>query len=175
MPDLPGFSWMKPFLSSRDLVYIGLRDVDPGEHYILKTLGIQYFSMRDIDRLGIQRVMEETLDHLLGSNQRPLHLSFDIDAFDPSLAPATGTPVIGGLTYREGIYIAEEIHNTGLLSAMDLVEVNPILGASRAAMEATAALAVDVIASSLGQTREGSHVRLDEIPSAKEDTEQLRL
>ncbi|CAL8283822.1 unnamed protein product [Lota lota] len=175
MPDLPGFSWMKPFLSSRDLVYIGLRDVDPGEHYILKTLGIQYFSMRDIDRLGIQRVMEETLDHLLARSQRPLHLSFDIDAFDPSLAPATGTPVNGGLTYREGIYITEEIHNTGLLSAMDLVEVNPLQGSSRAAMEATAALAVDVIASSLGQSREGSHVRVDDIPSSKEDTEQLRL
>lgn len=109
--------------------------------HILKNLGIQYFSMRDIDRLGIQRVMEVTLDHLLGRyvelkhylkpyvlnkclclnvllillnrQQRPIHLSFDIDAFDPSLAPATGTPVNGGLTYREGIYITEEIHNTG--------------------------------------------------------------
>ncbi|XP_056152496.1 arginase-2, mitochondrial [Lampris incognitus] len=175
MPDIPGFSWMKPFLSSSDLVYIGLRDVDPGEHYILKNLGIQYFSMRDIDRLGIQRVMEVTLDHLLARKQRPIHLSFDIDAFDPSLAPATGTPVNGGLTYREGMYITEEIHNTGLLSAMDLVEVNPVLGASREAVEATASLAVDVIASSLGQTREGAHVPVHEIPSAKEDTEQLRL
>lgn len=174
MPDIPGFSWMKPFLCSRDLVYIGLRDVDPGEHHILKDLGIQYFTMRDIDRLGIQRVMEVTLDHLLARKQRPIHLSFDIDAFDPSLAPATGTPVNGGLTYREGIYITEEIHNTGLLSAMDLVEVNPVLGANREAMEATASLAVDVIASSLGQTREGAHVSI-EIPPVKDDTEQLRL
>ncbi|KAM7403579.1 hypothetical protein PAMA_004164 [Pampus argenteus] len=175
MPDIPGFSWMKPFLTSRDLVYIGLRDVDPGEHHILKNLGIHYFTMRDIDRLGIQRVMEVTLDHLLARKQRPIHLSFDIDAFDPSLAPATGTPVNGGLTYREGIYITEEIHNTGLLSAMDLVEVNPVLGASREAVEATASLAVDVIASSLGQTREGAHVPTDEIPSVKDDTEQLRI
>lgn len=175
VPNLPGLTWMKPFLSSRDLVYIGLRDVDPGEHHILKNLGIQYFSMRDIDRLGIQRVMEVTLDHLLGRQQRPIHLSFDIDAFDPSLAPATGTPVNGGLTYREGIYITEEIHNTGLLSAMDMVEVNPILGATPEAVEATASLAVDVIASSLGQTREGAHVSIDEIPSVKDDTEQLRL
>ncbi|XP_008311803.1 arginase-2, mitochondrial [Cynoglossus semilaevis] len=175
MPSLPGFSWMKPFLSSRDLVYIGLRDVDPGEHHILKDLGIQYFTMRDIDRLGIQRVMEATLDHLLARKQRPIHLSFDIDAFDPSLAPATGTPVNGGLTYREGIYITEEIHNTGLLSAMDLVEVNPMLGANPEAVEATASLAVDVIASSLGQTREGAHGSNMEIPSAKDDTEQLCL
>ncbi|KAG7229190.1 hypothetical protein INR49_013133 [Caranx melampygus] len=175
MPDIPGFSWTKPFLSARDLVYIGLRDVDPGEHQILKNLGIQYFTMRDIDRLGIQRVMEVTFDHLLSRKQRPIHLSFDIDAFDPSLAPATGTPVNGGLTYREGIYITEEIHNTGLLSAMDLVEVNPVLGANPEAVEATASLAVDVIASSLGQTREGAHTSIDEIPSVKEDTEQLRI
>lgn len=175
MPDIPGFSWTKPFLSSSDLVYIGLRDVDPGEYHMLKNLGIQYFTMRDIDRLGIQRVMEVTLDHLLSRKQRPIHLSFDIDAFDPSLAPATGTPVNGGLTYREGIYITEEIHNTGLLSAMDLVEVNPTLGATREAVEATASLAVDIIASSLGQTREGAPVSILEIPSVKDDTEQLRL
>ncbi|XP_062325207.1 arginase-2, mitochondrial [Osmerus eperlanus] len=175
MPQLPGFSWMKPFLAARDLVYIGLRDVDPGEHLILKNLGIQYFTMKDIDRIGIQRVMEETLDHLLTRKQRPIHLSFDIDAFDPSLAPATGTPVNGGLTYREGLYITEEIHNTGLLSVMDLVEVNPVLAASREQVEATAGLAVDVIASSLGQTREGAPLPFREIRSGKEDTEQLRL
>ncbi|XP_013885039.1 arginase-2, mitochondrial [Austrofundulus limnaeus] len=175
MPDIPGFSWTKPFLSSRDLVYIGLRDVDPGEHHILKSLGIQYFSMRDIDRLGIQRVMEVTLDHLLSRKQRPIHLSFDIDAFDPSLAPATGTAVNGGLTYREGIYLTEEIHNTGLLSAMDLVEVNPLLGANQEAVEATASLAVDVIASSLGQTREGAHASIEQMSAVKNDTEQLCL
>ncbi|XP_066550072.1 arginase-2, mitochondrial isoform X2 [Amia ocellicauda] len=165
MPAVPGFSWVKPFLSSSDLVYIGLRDVDPGEHYILKNCGIQYFTMRDIDKMGIQRVMEVTFDHLLSRKQKPIHLSFDIDAFDPALAPATGTPVNGGLTYREGIYIAEEIHNTGLLSAMDLVEVNPTLGASREAVEATASLAVDVIATSLGQSREGAHISFDKLPS----------
>uniref|UniRef100_A0A3Q4B2Y6 Arginase n=1 Tax=Mola mola TaxID=94237 RepID=A0A3Q4B2Y6_MOLML len=175
MPDIPGFSWMKPVLSSTDLVYIGLRDVDPGEYHILKNLGVHYFTMRDIDRLGIQRVMEVTLDHLLARKQRPIHLSFDIDAFDPSLAPATGTPVNGGLTYREGIYITEEIRNTGLLSVMDLVEVNPMLAANREAVEATSSLAVDVIASALGQTREGAHASIDEIPAVKEDTEQLCL
>ncbi|XP_055721579.1 arginase-2, mitochondrial [Salvelinus fontinalis] len=174
MPELPGFSWMKPFLSAKDLVYIGLRDVDPGEYDILKDLGIQYFTMRDIDRLGIQRVMEVTFDHLLSRKQRPIHLSFDIDAMDPSLAPATGTPVNGGLTYREGIWITEEIHNTGLLSVMDLVEVNPALGASREAAANTASMAVDVIASSLGQTREGGPIT-QESQTLKDDTEQLRL
>nr|XP_046223524.1 arginase-2, mitochondrial-like [Oncorhynchus gorbuscha] len=174
MPELPGFSWMKPFLSAKDLVYIGLRDVDPGEYDILKDLGVQYFTMRDLDRLGIQRVMEVTFDHLLSRMQRPIHLSFDIDAMDPSLAPATGTPVNGGLTYREGIWITEEIHNTGLLSVMDLVEVNPALGASREAVASTASMAVDVIASALGQTREGGPIT-QESQTLKDDTEQLRL
>uniref|UniRef100_A0A6Q2XL94 Arginase n=1 Tax=Esox lucius TaxID=8010 RepID=A0A6Q2XL94_ESOLU len=140
---------------------------------ILKELGIQCFTMRDIDRLGIQRVMEVTLDHLLSRKQRPIHLSFDIDAMDPSLAPATGTPVNGGLTYREGIWITEEIHNTGLLSVMDLVEVNPVLGASREAVEVTASLAVDIIASSLGQSRQGGPIA--QTQTLKDDTEQLRL
>ncbi|KAM3595241.1 uncharacterized protein V6R79_020431 [Siganus canaliculatus] len=175
MQNIPGFSWMKPFLTSRDLVYIGLRDIDRGEHHNLRNLGIQYFTMRDIDRLGIHRVMEATFDHLLARKQRPIHLSFDIDAFDPTLAPATGTPVNGGLTYREGIYITEEIHNTGLLSAMDLVEVNPLLGATREAVEATASLAVDVIASSLGQSREGASVSHVDMPPEKDNTELLRL
>ncbi|KAM5337098.1 arginase-2, mitochondrial isoform 1-T1 [Glossophaga mutica] len=189
VPQLPGFSWIRPCISSPSIVYIGLRDVDPPEHFILKNYDIQYFSMRDIDRLGIQKVMEQTFDLLIGKRQRPIHLSFDIDAFDPTLAPATGTPVVGGLTYREGMYITEEIHNTakghvvrlirdshleacldlipkyGLLSALDLVEVNPRLAASQDEAKATAGLAVDVIASSFGQTREGGHNVYDQLPT----------
>nr|XP_020655540.1 arginase-2, mitochondrial isoform X2 [Pogona vitticeps] len=180
VPQLPGFSWIKPCLSRSDIVYIGLRDVDPAEHYILKNFGIQYFSMRDVDGLGIQKVMERTFDHLLGRGQRPIHLSFDIDAFDPALAPATGTPVLGGLTYREGMYISEEIHNTGLLSAVDLVEVNPLLGASQEEVNATANLAVDVIATCFGQTREGAHIVFDGLPTPStpdesDSEEQVRI
>nr|XP_048710030.1 arginase-2, mitochondrial isoform X2 [Caretta caretta] len=145
MPLLPGFSWLKPCLSTSDIVYIGLRDVDPAEQ-----------------------------------RQRPIHLSFDIDAFDPSLAPATGTPVLGGLTYREGMYITEEIHNTGLLSAVDLVEVNPLLGASQEEVNATASLAVDVLATCFGHTREGAHAVFDELPTPNspdesDSEEQVRI
>uniref|UniRef100_A0A8C7ENS7 Arginase n=1 Tax=Neovison vison TaxID=452646 RepID=A0A8C7ENS7_NEOVI len=174
VPQLPGFSWIKPCISSPSIVYIGLRDVDPPEHFILKNYDIQYFSMRDIDRLGIQKVMEQTFDLLIGKRQRPIHLSFDIDAFDPTLAPATGTPVAGGLTYREGMYITEEIHNTGLLSALDLVEVNPQLAASEEEAKATASLAVDVIASSFGQTREGGHIVYDQLPTPSSPDESER-
>ncbi|XP_010221156.1 PREDICTED: arginase-2, mitochondrial [Tinamus guttatus] len=142
--------------------------------YILKNYDIQYFSMREIDRLGIQKVMERTFEQLMGRRQRPIHLSFDIDAFDPSLAPATGTPVLGGLTYREGMYITEEIHNTGMLSAVDMVEVNPLLGASPEEVNATARLAVDVIAACFGQTREGAHTAFDELPTPSSPDESDR-
>ncbi|XP_053553813.1 arginase-2, mitochondrial [Bombina bombina] len=180
VPPIPGFSWTKPCLSRSDIVYIGLRDIDPAEHFILKNYGISYFSMRHIDCMGIQKVMERALDQLVGRRQRPIHLSFDIDAFDPTLAPATGTPVIGGLTYREGVYITEEIHNTGLLSAMDLVEVNPVLATNTEEVKATASLAVDVIAFSLGQTREGAHNIIDELPTPSisyesDNEEQVRI
>uniref|UniRef100_A0A8C5R5U6 Arginase n=1 Tax=Leptobrachium leishanense TaxID=445787 RepID=A0A8C5R5U6_9ANUR len=165
VPPIPGFSWTKPCLSRADIVYIGLRDLDPAEQFILKKYNITYYSMRHIDCIGINKVMERTTDLLLGRRQRPIHLSFDIDAFDPMLAPATGTPVMGGLTYREGLYITEEIHNTGMLSAMDLVEVNPLLGATSDEVKATASLAVDVITSCMGRTREGDHIIVDELPT----------
>ncbi|CAN0398937.1 arginase, hepatic-like [Lampetra fluviatilis] len=157
VPAVPGLSWVSPCLTVQDIVYIGLRDIDPGEHYILKNYGMQYFSMRHVDRLGIRKVMEMSLEFLNPRGRRPIHLSYDIDAFDPSLAPATGTPVLGGLTYREGLYIAEEVHNSGCLSAMDLVEVNPLLGASTDAVNATVQLGLEVVLSCLGRAREGSY------------------
>ncbi|MGH0141383.1 UNVERIFIED_CONTAM: hypothetical protein FKN15_073636 [Acipenser sinensis] len=92
----------------------------------------------------------------LGAVKRPIHLSYDIDALDPSVAPATGTPAIGGLTYREGIYVAEEIGKTGLLSAVDLVEVNPSRGKTEEEIRSTVNAAVSVVLSCFGQAREGS-------------------
>ncbi|KAM5129243.1 arginase-2, mitochondrial isoform 1-T1 [Mantella aurantiaca] len=180
VPLVPGFSWIKPCISTSDIVYIGLRDLDAAEQFILKKYDITHYSMRQIDCIGMQKVMERSFEQLLGRRQRPIHLSFDIDAFDPSLAAATGTPVIGGLTYREGIYITEEIHNTGMLSALDLVEVNPALGASSDEVKATTNLAVDVIASSLGQTRECTQIIIEELPTPTtafetENEEQIRI
>ncbi|CAN8105497.1 unnamed protein product [Discula destructiva] len=121
------FGWLQDEnrISTRKLVYIGLRDVDAGEKRILREHGIKAFSMFDIDRHGIGRVMEMALAHI--GNDTPIHLSFDVDGLDPMWAPSTGTPVRGGLTLREGDYIAECVHETGNLIAMDLVEVNPQL------------------------------------------------
>ncbi|XP_056325587.1 arginase-1 [Danio aesculapii] len=157
MPRLPNFSWLKPCVAAQDVVYIGLRDVDPEEHYILKYLGIKTFSMTEVDRLGIAKVMEQTCDHMFSKVKKPIHLSFDIDALDPSVSPATGTPVAGGLTYREGIYITEHVCQTGLLSAVDMVEVNPKLGKTADEIKSTVNAAVDLLLGCFGRVREGSH------------------
>jgi len=87
------FSWVKPVLSPERLVYIGLRDVDPGEKQILRDNKIKSFSMHEVDKYGIGRVVEMALDHVNPKRDRPIHLSFDVDALDPSVAPSTGTPV----------------------------------------------------------------------------------
>ncbi|KAI4895366.1 hypothetical protein NFI96_015946 [Prochilodus magdalenae] len=163
IPVLPNFSWIKPCIAAKDIVYIGLRDVDPEEHYILKYLGIKTFSMTEVDHLGIAKVMEQTCDHIFSKQvplvqvKKPIHLSYDIDALDPSVTPATGTPVVGGLTYREGVYITEHICETGLLSAVDIVEVNPKRGRTEDEVRSTVNTAVDLVLGCFGRVREGSH------------------
>lgn len=121
------FGWLEADqkISPAKLVYIGLRDVDRGEKKILRENNIKAFSMHDIDRHGIGKVMDMALGWI--GQDTPIHLSFDVDALDPMWAPSTGTPVRGGLTLREGDFIAECVHGTGSLVALDLVEVNPSL------------------------------------------------
>ncbi|KAF2845184.1 Ureohydrolase [Plenodomus tracheiphilus IPT5] len=121
------FGWIKDEhkLSLKKLVYIGLRDIDRGEKKILREHGIKAFSMHDIDRHGIGKIMDMALGWI--GSDTPIHLSFDVDALDPMWAPSTGTPVRGGLTLREGDFIAECVAETGSLIALDLVEVNPSL------------------------------------------------
>ncbi|KAM9832624.1 arginase-1 [Neosynchiropus ocellatus] len=157
IPALPNFSWVQPCVSAQNLIYIGLRDVDPEEHFILKYLGVKIFSMSDVDRLGVSRVMEETCDHVSVRVKKPIHLSYDIDAIDPSITPATGTPVVGGLSYREGVYISEQLCQTGLLSGVDMVEVNPRRGRSDREIQSTVTTAKHLLLACLGRRREGSH------------------
>ncbi|KAK9767136.1 Arginase, catabolizes arginine to ornithine and urea [Basidiobolus ranarum] len=126
--ETPEFEWVKPCLSTERLVYIGLRDVDTAEKKILKKHNIKAFSMHEVDKYGIGQIVEMALDHVNPNRDRPIHLSFDVDALDPSVAPSTGTPVRGGLTFREGHYICEALYETGCLVATDIVEVNPSLG-----------------------------------------------
>ncbi|CAG5104185.1 Oidioi.mRNA.OKI2018_I69.chr1.g1134.t1.cds [Oikopleura dioica] len=124
---LPGFEWCDSQIAAKDIAFIGLRDVDPTELDIIKNHGIKAFDMNDIDRLGISRVLSECLDSTDPNGTRDIHLSFDVDALDPSLTPATGTPVRGGLFKEEGEFICSELARTGRLLAVDMVEVNPLL------------------------------------------------
>lgn len=152
----PYKSWIpNPSVNSPNrLVYIGLRDIDEGERKILKDLNIKAFSMHHVDKYGIGKVVEMALDHINGHTSRrdrPIHLSFDVDAMDPTVAPSTGTPVRGGLTFREGHYICEAIAETGALVAMDMVEVNPALE-DHVAAENTVAVGCSLVRSALGET-----------------------
>ncbi|KAJ7632986.1 Ureohydrolase [Roridomyces roridus] len=147
---VPEFSWVKPALKPERLVYIGLRDIDAGEKRILKENNIKAFSMHEVDKYGIGRVVEMALDHVNPKRAYPIHLSFDVDALDPSVAPSTGTPVRGGLTFREGHYICEAIWETGLLVALDLMEVNPSL-ADAASVQQTVTVGCSLVRAALGK------------------------
>jgi len=130
---------------AEDVVLIGVRQLDPLEREALRAAQVRVFSMRDIDQKGIHVVMQEALALL--SHTTKLHLSLDMDALDPHDAPGVGTPVRGGLTYREAHYIMEEVAGSGRLGAMDVVEINPMLDVRNQ----TAITAVDLILSALGQ------------------------
>ena len=149
--NIPEFSWIKPLLKPERLVYIGLRDVDDGEKKLLKEHNIKAYSMHEVDKYGIGKVVDMALDHVNPDRSRPVHLSFDVDAMDPSVAPSTGTPVRGGLTFREGHYICEALHETGLLVAVDLMEVNPALE-NENAVKQTVSVGCSLIRSALGET-----------------------
>ncbi|PVU88069.1 hypothetical protein BB559_005711 [Furculomyces boomerangus] len=145
------FGWVVPRIKKERLVYIGLRDVDPKEAMIIRENKIKAFSMTDVDRYGIGKVVEMALDHVNPNRDLPIHLSFDVDAMDPTVTPATGTPVRGGLTFREGHYVCEAIAETNCLVSMDLVEVNPFLG-NEAERDQTVTVGCSLIRSAFGET-----------------------
>jgi arginase len=151
---IPGFEWLKdvPYLKPDSIVYVGLRDVDMAERALIQSLGIAAYTMHEIDRYGIGQVMEMALGHLLAKDpNRPLHLSYDIDAVDPMLAPATGTTVRGGLNYREAHYVAEAVAVSGNLASAEIVELNPTLSHTEGAEE-TVELGLQIITSFMGKS-----------------------
>ena len=151
---LPGLEWLAngPRLQPSQIVYVGLRDVDSAERAVIRNLGIMAFTMYDVDRYGIGHVMEMALDHLLKDDaNRPLHMSYDIDAIDPIHAPATGTTVRGGLTFREAHFVAEFAAASGNLASAEIVELNPTLSDGAGAKE-TVELGLHIVTSMLGQS-----------------------
>ena len=148
----PEFSWVPQVLKSNKLVYIGLRDVDDGEKEILRKHNIAAFSMYHVDKYGIGKVVEMALDKVNPNRDCPVHLSYDVDAIDPSFVPATGTRVEGGLSLREGLFIAEEIAQSGLLQSLDIVETNPMLAETEEHVLDTVSAACAIGRCALGQT-----------------------
>jgi arginase len=140
---LGGFS---PKVLPEHTVLIGIRNLDDREKQIVRDSRVRVFTMKDIDRGGIATITEQALA-IAGAGTAGVHVSFDLDVCDPSIAPGVGTPVKGGLDYREAHMLMEIIADSGLLRALDLVEVNPILDDRNM----TAILGSELVSSALGQ------------------------
>ncbi|GBM00812.1 Arginase-2, mitochondrial [Araneus ventricosus] len=152
---LPGFDWLNPCVNKSNVAFIGLRDIDPFEKLILTKENILHYTMRDIDKLGIFEVTNRALEAINPTGKLSLHVSFDIDSIDKMLTPSTGTPVIGGLTVREALSIAEEVSHLDCFRAIDLVEINPKLG-NKEQIENTLSIGALVLKTFLGYSRHGS-------------------
>jgi arginase len=138
-----GFS---PKVTPDRTVLIGIRNLDEREKERIRESGVHVFTMKDIDRNGIAQIVEQAIA-IAGKETAGLHVSFDMDVCDPTIAPGVGTPVKGGLDYREAHMVMEMVADSGLLRALDLVEVNPILDDRNM----TAILGAELASSALGQ------------------------
>jgi len=145
-PEFDSDAWPLPALDPRRVVLLGLRQADSGERKLLHDVGVRVFTMSEIDRIGVERAVREAIDRVAGSGF--VHVSLDMDALDPEVAPGVGTPVRGGLTYREAHLALELVAESGLAGSLEVVEVNPILDRENT----TAFTAVELMASALGAT-----------------------
>ncbi|MDW3868611.1 arginase [Staphylococcus saprophyticus] len=136
-----------PKVKPENIVLIGMRDLDVGERQYIKDNNIKTYTMAEVDRYGIKQVIKETIDYLKEKTDG-IHLSLDVDALDPVETPGTGTRVLGGLTYRESHFALEFLHNSNLVTSMDLVEVNPLIDHNND----TAEQAVGLVGSFFGET-----------------------
>jgi arginase len=143
----PAFSrdgWPLPAVQPGRAALVGVRSLDQGERELLSRLDALVFTMSDLDRMGVEPVMTQALRHVAGPNF--VHVSLDMDVVDPEVAPGVGTPVRGGLSYREAHLAMELIAESGQLGSLEVVEVNPVLDRENQ----TAEMAVELIASGLG-------------------------
>jgi arginase len=145
-PDLVKLGGRSPKVHARNVVMIGIRDLDPGERDYLKKCGVTVYTMRDLDERGMRDVVDEAI-RLASDGTAGIHLSFDLDVVDPEDAPGTGTPVWGGITYREAHLAMEMLNDRAEIVAIDLVEVNPVLDTQNM----TGILAAELAQSVLGK------------------------
>lgn len=145
--ELTGINGYEKKVKNEHVVIVGARSIDPEERDLLKQHGITCFTMHEIDKMGIAKVMEEAI-RIAGEGTDGIHLSLDLDSIDPDMCPGVGTPVLGGVTYREGHLAMEMLFQSGKVVSCDLVEVNPILDEGNK----TARTAVDLVCSLLGES-----------------------
>ena len=136
----------RPKIDPRNVAIVGLRDVDRTEVPHVRGAGVTAFTMREIDERGLRAVMTEAIQRA-SDGTSGFHVSFDMDAVDPAEAPGVGTPVHGGLTYREAHLAMEILCDSGKLAGMEIVEVNPVLDIANQ----TAKLGVELVISALGK------------------------
>jgi arginase len=137
-------AWSLPAVDPARTVLLGTRLLDPGEREAAREHGLRVITMSEIDRIGIERAVREALERVGGDGF--VHVSLDMDVVDPEEAPGVGTPLRGGLSYREAHLALELVAEAGVMTSLDVVEVNPILDRENQ----TAALAVELVASAFG-------------------------
>ena len=145
-PDLTEIHYPSPKIKAENVVLIGIRDLDEAEKRIVKELNIKIYTMHEVDLLGMPEVISQAIEYLKYKTDG-VHLSFDLDGIDPAEAPGVGTPVSGGLTYRESHLAMELLANSGLITSAEFVEVNPMLDIR----SQTAEIAVGLIGSLFGE------------------------
>lgn len=146
-PDLLAVGGKSPKVKPENVALVGIRSIDANEAQLIREAGIHAYTMADIDRMGMAAVMEEAIA-VAGKGTEGIHLSLDLDALDPMFAPGVGTPVNGGVTYREGHLAMEMLAASSRVTSVDIVEVNPILDAENR----TGRLAVELAQSLFGKT-----------------------
>ncbi|PGT90179.1 arginase [Bacillus sp. AFS040349] len=146
-PDLTNIAGYSPKIKPENIVIIGARSLDEGEKILIREKGIRVYTMHEIDRLGMTKVMEEAIDYLKARNIDGVHLSLDLDGLDPDEAPGVGTPVLGGISYRESHLAMEILEESKLITSAEFVEVNPILDEKNK----TATVAVALMGSLFGE------------------------
>lgn len=143
---LTGIGGYTPKVKPENIVIIGARSLDEGERELIKERGIKVFTMHEVDRMGMTKVMEEAINYLKDKTDG-VHLSLDLDGLDPSDAPGVGTPVMGGISYRESHLAMEMLAESNLITSAEFVEVNPILDDKNR----TASVAVALMGSLFGE------------------------
>jgi arginase len=145
-PELVNLYGFAPKLKPENCAIIAARSIDLDERKIIKNLNPSVYTMSDVDKLGIHRIISRVLKHFKEKVDH-IHVSFDVDSVDPNFAPGVGTPVPGGLNYREAHLLMEAIAECGCMSSLEVAEVNPILDVHNS----SAVFAADLVASSMGQ------------------------